>query len=288
MRLRKGRILAAFALLFSLLLPAGQIALADSGIPLARIGSRYYLDMQSAVDEVRDGETILLLRTVTTGENVEVKNNRDFTIDFAGYLYRYAAPGIEKNAYTIRNGSVKVRRINMRQTGGADGDLFEIYGAGSLTIAGGTLGGSIENSGKLTVKKGVFNCKDEYAVIANYGTLTISAGTFLDQIVSDGKLTIRGGIFTTENNTPQICVRSGSASIKGGVFTSLGPAENVVIADKGKAVIKKGTFKAPKGVSNILDEGILTVSGGTFNSTIDVNTMSHPVIRGVSVRLEYG
>lgn len=294
MRRKSGRIAISFTpillifWMFLFTLSFRQSAWADSGRPLARIGSRYYLNMQSAVDEVRDGETIVLLRAVTTGENVQVRNNRSFTIDFAGYLYQYAAPGIEKNAYTIRNGNVKIRRINMKQTAGAEGDLFDILGAASLTIYNGTLLGSFENSGKLIVKDGSFNCKDQFAVIANYGKLTISGGSFLDQIVSDGKMDIRGGSILTEGDTPQIFVRSGSATIRAGVFTSLGPAVNLMISDKGKVTISGGTFKAPPGVDNVLDEGVLTVTGGKFNSSIDVNSDYNPVIRGVPVRVVYG
>ena len=87
-------------------------------------------------------------------------------------------------------------------------------------------------------------------------TLTISGGTFtggINTIKNDdwGVLIIKGGTFT--NQTQYAVLNWNEATVSGGTF------------DGAKASITNGY------INDTMDKGTLTISGGTFNNTIDTN-----------------
>ena len=59
---------------------------------IAKIGEIEYLTLQEAVNVVRDGETITLLRDVKNGTGVIVQGGKNFTLDFAGHSYSANEP----------------------------------------------------------------------------------------------------------------------------------------------------------------------------------------------------
>ena len=171
---------------------------------------------------------------------------------------------------------------------------------GTMTVSGGTFTNLttnrtalISNGGKLTINGGKFSDSSRRNLLNNWenGTVKITAGTFTggsgnSLLQNSGAVTISGGTFTGkgEDTAALACYESGSLTINGGTFRYSGPfdseytdiyapewTEGVLIHmsswnNKGKIIIKNGTFTSSGTLMNFAGGGTVQIKGGTFKA----------------------
>lgn len=284
MRKKKSIMLSLlFALLLTFMLGTTSLA-ATKSTTVATIGKKQYTTLAKAVSAVKKGQTITVVKNITTAQSLEIKKNGvTFTIDFGGHTYKCTHKS--KYAIFISGGKVTIKNAKMSSRA-----LFKITSKGKLTINGGTYKtqAPVSNSGDMTIQKGTFNrtsYSDNYSegyssLITNYGPT--------------GKLTIKGGTFNA--NGRAAILNSGTLKISDGKFTAkeiasmqvlweswgyVGLLRNYGDGNKGGTIeITGGTFNSPFTViANV--NGNVTIKGGTF--TADQRALLHTIEGSVKI-----
>lgn len=249
---------------------------------VATIGSKKYSSLQSAVDQVKNGQTIKLKTNIKLKKDIVVKRKGiSFTLDLNKKTLKegYYSIEVNKGKVTVKNGKVN-----------GSTELFKIGKSGKVDIKNGTYNGFLSNEGTLNIKNGIFvNKDDEYPQIINSGKLTITKGTFQSYgnvVKNTGTAVIKKGTFKNTNKGYGIPVIYNAAvnysngkgkitksilgemTIQKGNFT----AEQMVIGNSGKLIINGGNYNGSR-VQNGLyyaDEkkATITVNGGNFQAEI--------------------
>ena len=210
------------------------------GSPAAKIGSKNYASIEGAVEAVKEGEIIQLLKDVSLTKSIILneEDDKSFTIDLNG------------------------KKISISR-----GSLITHKGSGTLTVKGGTLSTSnassagnvfdMDGSGKLIVdnctvenlySSGTFSAK---AIYLRSGTVSISNSTLKNKDASN-VISVYGGYMSISNSNvlstrsynslqtdaPILNVSGGTLTISGGTVTATDtPA---ILADDGTIYIIDG------------------------------------------------
>ena len=265
----------------------------SASTPEAKIGSKNYSTLQSAVNSARAGQTITLCSTVKTKKSVQLKK-KNITIDFAGKKYTYTATGV---AFRIDGGSVTFKNMKITSSSGA----ATIEKDSKVTFVNGEIKGYILNRGTAVCKDGSYAgaghlnkmaapafynigtlkiCQGYYSgsgrmILWNSGKCTIEGGTFSvirSFAISNREkavLTIQNGIFrSSELKKHQALLKNldGSVTIQAGFFK--GPICNATSGRK-RLIIYGGTFRARSG-DVVIDNkrGNCVINGGAFATTM--------------------
>ena len=253
---------------------------------VCKIGSKGYSSLQEAINNVKDGQTIKVTKSITTDKMVSTwegeKSNR-FTIDFRGKKYTYtgteevALALIPVKGTTAESPAMNVvlKNLNMVRKG-SEGKVIQTMNYPGpkrmkVTVKSGRVeGGQIQvhESATVNIKGGTFVNGSFYLGVSptgGRGDLNISGGTFQDfRIHSKGNVTITGGTFTSKDRC--IYNEAGGLIIKGGKFTS----DHDIIGTKEYSYshtrIYNGTFKPGNNspVLSIMEDAVGIVNGGTF------------------------
>lgn len=256
--------------------------LTDASQPyVANVGGKNYTDLAAAVGAASDGQTVKLVAsfeeavTIPAGKNIELDLNGNTLTNEAGY-------------HTITNNGTLT--IIDSAGGGVVDNISHARSAvcnnvgGTVVFSGGTFtrsreagintennGGNscyvLQNFGEMEVNSGVtVSMKSGYSSLFENGwydgtqnatqaeaVLTINGGTFsggLNTIKNDdwGVLTINGGKFT--NMQQHAVLNWNKMEINGGTFE---------VTDDSGAVVHVGF------ANDSMDQGKLTITGGTFN-----------------------
>lgn len=192
---------------------------------VASIDGRYYPTLQEAIDAVKDGQTVTLLKDAA--ENIVVPEGADCSLDLNGHTL---SGGSVKNKAAITNeGTLTILDSSAAATGCIKREdtgvpaYYVVDNQGTMTIESGSFynnsgdgagsGSSlVRNAGagkpaELNIKGGHFQ-QDAFIVIKNddFGTLTMTGGTIVT-----GK--------TVGNNTPSAIQNWSQAEITGGLIT---------------------------------------------------------------------
>lgn len=158
----------------------------------------------------------------------------------------------------------------------------------TLTIANSSLQGDIVSRGAMTINGGTYG---EYDILAEEGSsITIGGGTFNGELILNSDETTiftpysTSGIFSAAPTfMKSLTINSVKTAIKGGVF-------NDVVAVKGElkvsynmvegitttsGMLKNGDISTPEFNSELILEGTTTISGGTFNGTVNARGVSN-------------
>lgn len=237
------------------------------------IGDTGYESLQAAINAAKDGDTIVIKKSlelealVSFDKNVTLDlNENELTVSSAGAF--------------IKEGDIVIKNGNINFNGDDNAYAFSVAG-GSLTIDGATLT-SDGNSG-VSVTGGTFaannttiSCENGYGVRVTSGaTATISGGTitakygvFVANENSD--FTMTGGEINatyygivgnglSENGGTNITI-SGDAKVNSSEFIAIYQPQS------GTLNIEGGTFTGNYGAIGI-KSGDLNISGGTFEAT---------------------
>ena len=200
-----------------------------TGVDLvAQVGVNKYESLGAALAAAENGDTVKLVKDITTNTTIEVTGNKTITIDF--------------DAYTL--------------TGESGVQVLRVGGTANVTLTattGGINGGSRGNNVAIIAKENA-------TINITSGNYTVGgdangSGNSTVYVVGNGKVNISGGTFSSEKTYRDKYYvlnlkndATGSISVTGGTFVGQNPG----VGDDNKG----GTFLA---------EGCITlVNGGTF------------------------
>lgn len=277
----------------TLLLLFAGIILSRSSITyaatVAKIGSKSYSSLQSAVDAVKANQTIKLQKNITLKDKVYVNNGKKFTIDLKNHVIKmieykrtYYSKTLEEKVRRVTIGGVQINKGNVSikngNIKGISNDLIYVIGLkkkGEATLSNCKITGNILNSGKLTINSGTYR-NDYLDLITNNGYLTIKNGTFIsekdcyDLIRNEYKCTIKGGTFTDKcgskiSSHGNSTRKKASLSINGGTFTFVNGG-GIGAGSNGTTKLSKGTIIGSVSVGK---GGNFIMSGGSIANKIN-------------------
>ena len=248
---------------------------------VARIGRKNYKSLQTAMDAVKNGQTIKLLKNVTINsfsfgdiDPFILRNtkNRKYTINLNKHKLIAQSKGssgllgvlaVKKGTVTIKNGTLKgIITIGKKATLNLSNIKYSGVGL-DLNM--------IQNSGKLTMNK-VSGDMRVTGIKGSTSTLTNCKLTHTSNMINGtGTVNIKSGTYTSKakTNAPLIILDGGSLNIYGGTFTS--PNSAIVNTDVTAVTIKGGSFTATNCEVLYLSgnndkKGKVKISGGTFTT----------------------
>lgn len=269
-----GRLAAVMMFLFIAL----ALPMRADAANVAKIGGKNYKSLQAAMNAVKNGQTIKLLKNVTINsfwadDPAVLKNTkkRKYTINLNRHkiIARNKSGVGTPTAFVIKKGTVTIKNGTLR-------GLILVEKKGSLTLNGVKFSGkgidvnTIQNSGTLRLK----NVSGDLRVASLKGSnSTLERCTLThtsNMLTGPGNLTIKSGTYTSNSktNTPLIMMDGGGTlTINRGTFTSTNSW--IVNTEKTKVLIRGGSFTAKNTdvmhLSGTSDKyAKVTISGGTF------------------------
>ncbi len=250
----KRKLMKMLMLMALCLLVCGSVASAKSST-VAKIGSKKYSSLESALNAVKKGQTITLQKNVVAKGEIISKKNVKFTLDL--------------NKHTLSNAN----EITYPDVETAHGVLC--IKKGNVTLKNGKIHDAIrvEKGAKLTIQSGT------YEQLLNFGTAVINEATFSPKVgqalynVKKGKLTINN--VTVKSDKGALYQKAGTVVIKGGTFRS-GNACTLYFLG-GKATVAGGSFtnNSSSTVTAYAAPGAsLTITGGSFSAKKNTNVLS--------------
>ncbi|MCC8045390.1 MAG: carbohydrate-binding domain-containing protein [Clostridiales bacterium] len=250
---------------------------ASAASTVATIGSTKYTSLQKAFDAVKDGQTIVLQKDVSSSSTITVsRSGKSFTLNLnkhtltfkkAAYLY------VKKGTLTIRNGKIVQAGPACGSNYTVTSTVVKIASNAKVTILSGTYRGEIINKGTMTISGGTFT---------NAGTTTSEGYTLYGDILNNsGTMTIKGGTVKQSSdcatygiNVTNLAVNTGTMKISGGTFSAIGTGGSVL--NKGTLTITGGDFSKTGEVSSYAygaldNEGTLTIKKGTFTADTELS-----------------
>lgn len=264
------------------------------------IGETNYQSFVTAMETVKDGETLKLLADVTYGYSMTVgakgsENARAFTIDLNGHTLN-ANSFIVYDNITITDsntggtegsvvftkekagygfavyGTLNLDKGNLKYTNTASyGTVVQVQGTGVANIKGGTVStikgasGAISVSGTLNVSGGTITNSGSYSKNALGNSAAIYCGS-----QSDVDIDITGGTITSTNGYALCNSKSpGTIDITGGTLTGkISAVYNYcyLAAKSSTLTISGGSFNSTDTwvVSYLMKNGTVNISDGTF------------------------
>ena len=277
-----------FALLICLLIMGASTVYAASY--QAKIGKNNYETIQDAVNAVKSGQTIKLVKNVELAKDevIELNRNVKYTIDMNGKMIsRNEEQDDEEGEFDYKSavtcmratmGNVTIQNGKMKALANSGSGII-LSGRASVTLKGGSYINeqiSVYEQAKLTVANTSFNSTEDPAIAQRGGKIIINGCTIKapatnclairggKTIINNGKLT--GG--SSAKNYPAIYMnQNASLVIKKCELKS--DDDGIYVDKEGKPsiTIMGGTHTAKKCLVRIENRsGKLKITGGSFNS----------------------
>lgn len=246
---------------------------------VAKIGNTYYKTLAAAVAAAQDGQTVKLLKNVTSANRLEI--NQSITLDLGDYTFELTGSGNTARAIYINNGANVTIKANEKGGVKAATIALQVNAGGKLTIESGTYTGmyalalfsSDTKPAEAILNNGVFN-----GYIYTNGTghddhITFNGGTYNEQVylASGDKST-----YTISNGTfkNSLEIDAGRLDISGGTFTvnidTSGNANHPVTNNNGSgAYVGTLVVCKPDGsdAAGYIGDAVVNITGGTFENT---------------------
>ena len=277
----------------------------------AKVGSKYYLSLQAAIDAATEGQTVTIVSDLTLTEGVTVAADDVIFIDLNGKTVSMETAEAAVAALIKNNGTLTIEssvdggKLSFLATAPSAANAYAsntISNYGTLTIKGGTVenlstGGACYaldnyagstatiNGGKLTAEKTAVRIFNWTNGEANAAELNVVGGEIIS---NDGY-----GININAGNAPYVAL-----NISGGTITTNDTDYNLAVyvinknsAENFTANISGGTFNgnfALNGVtSTTMAKDKVSVSGGTFDGVICYDEPACQFITGGSYVTEF-
>lgn len=245
----------------------------------AKIGDTYYKTLADAVAAAQSGETVKLLKNVTSANILKI--NQSITLDLGDYTFELTGSGNTAQAIYINDGANVTIKANEKGGVKAATIALQVNAGGKLTIESGTYTGmyalalfsSDTKPAEAILNNGVFN-----GYIYTNGTghddhITFNGGTYNEQVylASGDKST-----YTISNGTfkNSLEIDAGRLDISGGTFTAnidtSGNANHPVTNNNGSgAYVGTLVVCKPDGSSatGYIGDAVVNITGGTFENT---------------------
>ena len=251
---------------FLALLLAVALVLAMSSTALAagvcKIGDKEYTSLAEAVAEVpADGTpTTITLLADTTGDGVVVEKGKNIIFDLGG------------NAYTV-DGTVG--------SSGTETNGFQLLKGSTVTFKNGTINAGkakilIQNYADLTLKDVTLDAQGtgcQYVCSNNCGTVNIIGDTNIN--AAEGEAAFDVYYWPSNGYTEGVTVTvNTTGTINGRIeYTNDGTAEQDVVAEQAKLIIKSGKFTGTFFIPQADGKAGITVSGGSFTNAATAATI---------------
>ncbi|MCC8067043.1 MAG: carbohydrate-binding domain-containing protein [Clostridiales bacterium] len=196
---------------------------------------------------------------------------------------------------TIKANSPKIEIQAGAKLTVSDTTCYSIENNGTATIKSATICHSITNGSSGTMKIKNFTMKSKDTSIENSGKMTIKKGTYYQTAASQtneiynksgATMSISGGTFKTKSNL--LINNHGNLTISGGTFTNTKGSTSVavgpLVANGGTLKITGGTLKSVCGshANTVNNDGTFKMSGGVLRATgkysIALNVLSGKVV----------
>lgn len=246
---------------------------------VAKIDDTYYKTLAEAVAAAKDGDTVKLLKNVTSANILKI--NQSITLDLGDYTFELTGSGNTARAIYINDGANVTIKANEKGGVKAATIALQVNAGGKLTIESGTYTGmyalalfsSDTKPAEAILNNGVFN-----GYIYTNGTghddhITFNGGTYNEQVylASGDKST-----YTISNGTfkNSLEIDAGRLDISGGTFTAnidtSGNANHPVTNNNGSgAYVGTLVVCKPDGSSatGYIGDAVVNITGGTFENT---------------------
>lgn len=246
---------------------------------VAKVGNTYYKTLADAVAAAQSGETVKLLKNVTSANILKI--NQSITLDLGDYTFELTGSGNTARAIYINDGANVTIKANEKGGVKAATIALQVNAGGKLTIESGTYTGmyalalfsSDTKPAEAILNNGVFN-----GYIYTNGTghddhITFNGGTYNEQVylASGDKST-----YTISNGTfkNSLEIDAGRLDISGGTFTAnidtSGNANHPVTNNNGSgAYVGTLVVCKPDGSSatGYIGNAVVNITGGTFENT---------------------
>lgn len=254
----KQKILALL-LAVALLLAMSSTALAAG---VCKIGDQEYTSLAEAVAAVpTDGtQTTITLLKDTTGNGVVVEKGKNIIFDLGG------------NAYTV-DGTVG--------SSGTETNGFQLLKGSTVTFKNGTINAGkakilIQNYADLTLKDVTLDAQGtgcQYVCSNNCGTVNIIGDTNIN--AAEGEAAFDVYYWPSNGYTEGVTVTvNTTGTINGRIeYTNDGTAEQDVVAEQAKLIIKSGKFTGTFFIPQADGKAGITVSGGSFTNAATAATI---------------
>lgn len=202
----------------------------------AQIGEKKYAGISSAIDAVKDGETITMLLDQTAG-NAELTIRKKVALDLNGKHLACHSVIVDGGNLTIKDGATST---------------VSMYAAVPTDITTGLTGGILEGTGS-----------DDYTVLVkNGGVATLESGTIVNTHTTNSSNNI---CFRAEGDKSQTSEVKSTVNINGGTVKTVGTP--VFVAYKGATVNVNGGELEGSGLAAIAGNGSAGFQGTTINVT---------------------
>ena len=224
---------------------------------VAQIGEKTYTTLSSAIDNVKNGEIIQIVKNIFPVREFTIPEDKNFTLDLNSYTIRaFNDEYLFSNSGTIN--------INDTSESSTDSNGITTY-KGRIIVES---AGLMENSGNLILKS---------------GTLT-SDLSVTDYIKNTNIMNIDNINITVGNSSTNLIKNSGTLMINNGTFIANKAAGSIVLNDSnGEMTIKAGYYKLTgsdwKWKYLISNSGKANIYGGTIDIWAD-DTSSNPYNSG--------
>ena len=234
---------------------------------VARIGSRSYSSLQSAVNAAKNGQTIKVTRPISTKKMLTISGKKSITIDFGNN--KYSMTNSDTYAFDVNVTKLTIKNAKINSARGA---IF-VEKKSKAVITNGSITGITYNEGTLEVKNGKFEGRGynqsgelEMPAFDNFGTITIYnatvKGSGRDALWNIGKAYIYNGTFSTTKSDCIYNDENGIMKISGGSFNhTIKDDYSYLIGNYGEMIISKGSFK---GYIRNESNKRMVINGGTF------------------------
>ena len=233
---------------------------------VAQIGEKTYTTLSSAINDVKNGETIQIIKNIFPVREFSISEDKNFSLDLNSYSIRAFNDGYLFN----NNGTIN---INDTSEGSTDSNGITTYN-GKIIVGS---AGLIENNGTLNiVTSNISSITQVKNLITNNGEMTIENGNMsassgtTNLIENTGTLTI-DNIYVNTYRVNTIIKNSGTGTINNGKFT-VGEADNIVQNENtGTFTIKNGVYTLntkPGYINYVLsNKGNAYIYGGTIDTS---------------------
>lgn len=233
---------------------------------VARIGKKFYTDLQEAFDRGESGSTIQLMNNIGLRQPIFNDKGKTFTLDLNGKTISGGSTIIQNNwgILTITDNSDGQKGIIM------GGDYETILNRSKLIIAGGTVSSSRNSMYTINNQlSGTVNIVGGMVSSSGYNSVAIFIAYYMGTVDVSG-----GTVIASGDNSIAIYTRSASTiSVSGGTVSASGDGSLAIRHMGNKAVIiSGGTVSSDLYIAILTDRSIVIPSGS-------------PVIKGGSVAI---
>ena len=169
----------------------------------AMIGDAGFTSLADAVESVKSGQTIKLIKDVTIDEYITI--SKSITLDLNGKTITHNGAFVGYGAiYVTTKGNLTVNDTSLEKTGAIVSTTDAVFGVyGTLTVnAGSFTAGYYEGWGDL---EAVYVM---YYNATTYGTANLNGGTYNSPVLNCGKLEIGGGSYERLDNSGALSVEN--------------------------------------------------------------------------------